>query len=135
MGCADAVSSADARPFLRGAVASGLAVGHSLRDGLDSRDGEAGRNDRYGRNPVVDGASVPVRFLPLPVVAWNCGERSEWPLRRPFTTAPTNSSRQPRKRPSASDCWACRRPAHVNSSRSPFASFRSAVSKPSVNQP
>jgi len=30
---------------------------------------------------------------------------------------------------------ACRRPAHVNSSSSPFASFRSAVLKPSVNQP
>ena len=29
----------------------------------------------------------------------------------------------------------CRWPAHVNSSRSALASFRSAVSKPSVNQP
>jgi hypothetical protein len=40
---------ADARPFLRCAVASDLAVGHSLREGLHSRDGEAARNDRYGR--------------------------------------------------------------------------------------
>src|SRR6516162_1407813 len=31
--------------------------------------------------------------------------------------------------------FACRRPAHVNSSSSPFASFRSAVLKPSRNQP
>jgi hypothetical protein len=30
---------------------------------------------------------------------------------------------------------ACQWPAHVNSSRSPLASFRSTVSKPSVNQP
>jgi len=40
-----------------------------------------------------------------------------------------------RKRSSASDWSTCRRPAHVNSSSSPFASFRSAVLKPSVNQP
>jgi hypothetical protein len=31
--------------------------------------------------------------------------------------------------------WTCRRLAHVNLSSSLFASFRSAVSKPSVNQP
>ena len=31
--------------------------------------------------------------------------------------------------------WACWRRAHVNSSSKLFASFRSAVSKPSVNQP
>jgi hypothetical protein len=40
-----------------------------------------------------------------------------------------------RKRSSVSDCSTCRRPAHVNSSSSPFASFRSAVSNPSANQP
>jgi hypothetical protein len=41
----------------------------------------------------------------------------------------------PRKRSSAPDWWTYRRPAHLNSLSSPFASFRSAVSKPSVNQP
>jgi hypothetical protein len=31
--------------------------------------------------------------------------------------------------------WACRRLAHANSSSSAFASFRSGVSKPSMNEP
>ena len=39
----------------------------------------------------------------------------------------------PRKRSSARR-WTCRRPAHPNLLSSPFASFRSAASKPSVNQ-
>ena len=41
----------------------------------------------------------------------------------------------PRKRSFASDFGHAGGPAHVNSSSSAFASFRSAVSKPSVNQP
>jgi hypothetical protein len=41
----------------------------------------------------------------------------------------------PKKRSFASDFGHAGGPAHVNSSSSAFASIRSAVSKPSVNQP
>jgi hypothetical protein len=55
----------------------------------------------------------------------------------PTRSAPPARRHRPStgKRSSASDCWTCTWPAHINSSSSPFASFRSAVSKPSVNQP
>jgi hypothetical protein len=69
------------------------------------------------------------RLRPLAVPGWNCDATDSGDLCGHARDCRVADEAVRRTRP-----WACRRLAHVNSSSSRLASFRSAVSKPSVNE-
>jgi hypothetical protein len=74
------------------------------------------------------------RDAPIPAIRGTEMDRQGSTLKRPSRPR-QRIVELTRKRSFAPDRRACRRPDHVSSSSSAFASLRSGVSKPSVNHP